>query len=60
MILSGMGPVEPLRTDPAKLFAACYALYSGLVLLGSAAVILAPVVHRGLHKFHLEAGRDAS
>jgi hypothetical protein len=54
MILSGMGPLAPLQTNAAKIFAGCYALYSGLALLTTAGVILAPVVHRVLHKFHLE------
>ncbi len=54
MILSGMGPVSPLQSTPAKIFAGCYALYSGLALLTTAGVILAPVIHRALHRFHLE------
>lgn len=54
MILSGMGPLSPLHSTGAKIFAGCYALYSGMALLTTAGVILAPVVHRALHKFHLE------
>lgn len=54
MILSGMGPLSPLHTDSAKIFAGCYAIYCGLALITIAAVILSPVVHRALHKFHLE------
>lgn len=54
MILSGMGPLSPLHTNTAKIFAGCYALYSGIALLTTAGVILAPVIHRALHKFHLE------
>jgi hypothetical protein len=54
MILTGMGPVDPMRSAAAKLFAAFYALYSGIAFLTSMAVLLAPVVHRFLHKFHLE------
>jgi hypothetical protein len=54
MILSGMGEVDPLRTSAGKLFAGCYALYSGLALLTSTGVMFAPVFHRFLHKFHLE------
>ena len=57
MILSGMGPVSPLRTDAAKLFAGCYAIYCGITLIGTTGVILAPVIHRALHKFHLEDER---
>src|SRR5262245_9516055 len=59
MILSGMGPVEPLQTYGGKLFAGCYALYSGLVLIISMALILAPFFHRLIHKFHLETEDDA-
>jgi hypothetical protein len=57
MILSGMGPLEPLKTTGGKLFAGCYALFSGLVLIVATGIILAPVVHRVLHQFHLEADR---
>jgi hypothetical protein len=59
MILAGMGPVGDLPTDAAKLFASFYALYSGIALLTTVAVILAPLVHRMLHALHLEdAGKD--
>jgi hypothetical protein len=53
MILSGMGPVSPVNTDAGKLFAGCYALYSGLALVSTVALIIAPIFHRFLHKFHL-------
>jgi hypothetical protein len=52
MLLGGMGPVDPPRTDGGKLFAGLYALYAGLVFLITAGVMLAPVLHRVLHKFH--------
>ena len=51
MILSGMGPVSPLVTEGGKLFAGCYALYSGIVFLLVIAIIIAPVFHRFLHHF---------
>src|ERR1700677_1425151 len=54
MILSGMGPVTELKTDGGKLFAGCYALFSGLAFIVMVGVILAPAIHRALHKFHLE------
>jgi len=54
MILTGMGPVNVAHTDGAKLFASFYALYSGIAFLTSVAVIFAPVLHRFLHKFHLD------
>jgi hypothetical protein len=55
MILGGMGPVNPIRTRAGKIFASFYALYSGLAILSVAGLILAPVVHRFLHKFHVES-----
>ena len=58
MILSGMGPLAPLQTAAGKLFAGCYALFSGLALILILGVVFAPVVHRFLHKFHLEAGKE--
>lgn len=54
MILGGMGPVDILTTNVAKVFAACYALFSGIVFLAFAGIIIAPVVHRILHKLHWE------
>ncbi len=54
MILGGMGPVDTLKNNPAKLFASVYALYSGLLLISLAGLMLTPFVHRFLHKFHLE------
>jgi hypothetical protein len=55
MILSGMGPVAPIQTTSGKMFAGCYALFSGLALITTLAVIIAPLFHRFLHKFHMEA-----
>lgn len=54
MILTGMGPVAPMTTTPAKLFASVYALFSGVVFLSSIGLLLAPIFHRMLHKFHLD------
>ena len=54
MILGGMGPVDPLPTSAAKIFASCYALFSGLAFIGIVSVLLAPFVHRMLHRFHAE------
>jgi hypothetical protein len=54
MILGGMGPVSPVKTTGAKLFASGYALFSGLVFIGIMGIVLTPVVHRILHKFHVE------
>ncbi len=56
MILSGMGPVNELDTVAGKLFASFYALFSGVVFITAVALLLAPVFHRFLHKFHLESG----
>ena len=54
MILSGMGPISELHTWGGKFFAGCYALYSGLILVVTAGVIAVPVLHRILHRFHVE------
>ncbi|HSY19137.1 MAG TPA: hypothetical protein VK815_12410 [Candidatus Acidoferrales bacterium] len=53
MILGGMGPVAPVVTNAGKLFAGCYALFSGLAFITIAGVMLAPFVHRVFHCFHL-------
>ena len=52
MLLGGMGPVNPPRTDAGKLFAGLYALYAGLIFIVSAGLLMTPVVHRVLHRFH--------
>ncbi len=54
MILGGMGPVNELSTTGGKIFASFYALYSGIIFLVSAGVILAPLYHRFLHRFHMD------
>lgn len=55
MILGGMGPVDALTTNAAKVFASCYALFSGLVFIGLLGILLAPFIHRVMHKLHLES-----
>ena len=52
MLLGGMGPVDPPVSNGGKLFAGIYALYAGLVFIIVAGLILAPVIHRIMHKFH--------
>ncbi len=52
MLLGGMGPVDPPKTDAGKWFAGLYALYAGLVFVVTAAMIVAPMLHRLLHRFH--------
>ncbi|MCX7005127.1 MAG: hypothetical protein NTV22_17875 [bacterium] len=54
MILGGMGPAHPLATTSAKLFASGYALFSGLLFIVLMGIVLAPVLHRMLHEFHVD------
>lgn len=54
MILGGMGPVNELRTAGGKLFASFYSLFAGVIFLVAAAVLVAPAVHRFMHRLHLE------
>jgi len=54
MILGGMGPVDPLHSSVAKIFAGCYALFSGVAFISIASLIVAPFAHRLLHRFHLD------
>ena len=58
MIMGGMGPVNPLTNDSAKLFAGFYALWCGFVELVAVGIFAAPIAHRVLHRFHLEGARD--
>src|SRR5215467_10458673 len=59
MLLSGMGPVGEFHSFRGKIFASFYALYSGIVFLGAAALLLAPLVHRVLHKLHIDEKRKS-
>ena len=54
MILGGMGPVDPLPSPGAKLFASGYALFSGLAFIAIASLMVVPFAHRFLHRFHLD------
>ena len=54
LILTGMGPVDIMPTDAAKIFASCYAIYSGVAFLSAVAMIFTPIVHRLLHIFHID------
>ncbi|WP_439499625.1 hypothetical protein [Bosea sp. (in: a-proteobacteria)] len=58
MILSGMGPVDQLKTDGGKIFAGLYAIFSGLFVVIASGFVLAPVLHRVLHSFHVEEGKS--
>jgi hypothetical protein len=60
MILTGMGPASDLPTDGAKIFASFYALFSGVIFLTAVAVLIAPLFHRFMHRFHLEDEEEAS
>lgn len=54
MILSGMGEIDSLPTTAAKVFAATYALFSGLIFAAAIGVLFVPIVHRVYHKFHVD------
>ncbi len=58
MILGGMGPIDPVKSDVGKVFASVYALLSGLVFVGVCGVLIAPFAHRFLHRFHAELEED--
>jgi hypothetical protein len=58
MILTGMGPIAPISSPAAKVFATFYALFSGVFFLTMVAVLLAPALHHFLHRFHLELNEE--
>lgn len=60
MILGGMGPVDPMKTEGGKIFAGAYALYSGLAFLVLAGLLFGPIAHRILHSFHYDADQEDS
>lgn len=53
MILTGMGPAAALHTPGGKLFASAYAVYSGVLFIGVASLLVAPFLHRLLHRLHV-------
>jgi hypothetical protein len=57
LLLSGMGPVEMSLNDAGRIFEAIYALFCGIALLGSTGILFSPIIHRLLHRYHIE---DAS
>ena len=54
MLLAGMGPIKEINTTAGKVFDSFYALFCALVMLGAAGILFTPVIHRILHRFHLE------
>jgi hypothetical protein len=54
MILGGMGPVDPITSDAGKYFVSFYALFSGLLFIGAASIVVSPFVHRIMHRLHVE------
>jgi hypothetical protein len=58
MLLGGMGPVHTPVTDPGKLFAGMYAIFCGLIVILVAGIMIAPMVHRAMHRFHLAQDED--
>ena len=60
MILGGMGPVDVLTSDAGKYFASFYSLFSGITFLSTVALLLAPAIHRTMHKFHLDSEDERS
>ena len=59
MIMSGMGVLAAPETDAGKLFAGMYALFCGLVLIAATAIMFSPVIHRFLHRMHVEDDEDS-
>lgn len=57
MILSGMGPVASPQTVEGKIFASLYAIFSGIAFLLIMGIIAAPIIHRFLHRFHIEESK---
>jgi hypothetical protein len=58
MIVGGMGPVDILNAPAAKLFAGFYAIFSGVIFLSIFGLLAAPIFHRFLHRFHMDADEN--
>jgi hypothetical protein len=53
MMVTSMGPLDPLHDNPARIFGACFALYSGLALAATTGLIIAPLVHSFVDRLHI-------
>jgi hypothetical protein len=58
MILTGMGPVDPMKDTVGKVFASLYSLFSGIVFLSSIAVFISPIIHQFMYQLHVEEDSD--
>ena len=58
MILSGMGPISPLTTTSAKVFASLYALFSGLIFVLAMGIVLSPLVYSLLSQFQVNLKQE--
>jgi TRAP-type C4-dicarboxylate transport system permease small subunit len=58
LLLSGMGPVVDIKSAAGKIFDSIYALFCGVILLAATGLMFAPVIHRLLHRFHIEDAGD--
>jgi hypothetical protein len=54
LLLSGMGPVETNLRDSGRIFESIYSLFCGVILLAATGILFAPIIHRVLHRFHVE------
>jgi hypothetical protein len=54
MLLAGMGPVKDVSTSAGKIFSSVYALFCGVILIGATGILFTPIIHRILHRFHIE------
>ena len=59
MILSGMGPVNATTINGCKIFSSIYAIYSGVAFLTSFAILISPIYHRFLHRFHIDDEQES-
>jgi hypothetical protein len=58
MILTGMGPVDKMDSDAAKIFSSIYAIYSGVAFLSTISLLFVPIIHRVMHWMHIDSGQD--
>ena len=54
MIMTGVGTIGMLNTNAGKLFTGIYSIVSSLVFFTSLAIIFTPLLHRLMHKLHLD------
>jgi hypothetical protein len=57
MIMTGVGTINAATTDSGKILTGIYSIISTFIFFAILAIIFTPVLHRVLHRLHLDVDR---